>query len=751
MFFLLIGLIILLCNLGRSWKSYCSNDECLRSAANLKYSMDLSVDPCEDFYHFTCGHWSEEHPNHGWYTSFSSFAAVNERITVSSYNFLIAEDDNDTLPVVQSRMLYQSCLDQESADELGFTTIYEYLEQVGLPRIPHLFSALSDEEKMNFKFDWLTVEADIKKTFSKDIFIGFIVDVNIYNVSENVMIIGSPGNQCPLPSPFLNIQDKNDYELIKEQTAEGNNGKIELKDKIRKKVVKYVITEMMKNSTSDIPSEELLDQAAFVINNITNTIDELSDNFTSNGEAANKYTFHGLQEEIDKFTMENTNKKMPDFLQKYIGRIFENIENVTIDFNEDIMYIQDGEKPYIFHIMSFLLDTSDIYIELYMWWSTVLSMIINTTTDVVEYITKETEVLYVSSHTNSRSKSVECVELVNTFMGMAVTYGIADRAFANKSGLHVRHMLDDIRESFKSSVEGITWMDEETKKATLDKSENMYSFIGYPSWLFEDGKIEKYYEGLVINETTFLQNLMKLVEREMPKHLSKLRLVNKKEFIVNPTEVNAYNYFADNSIIVPLAFLTYPLYHLGLEVLNYGSIGTVLGHELTHGFDNKGRKHDIQGNYKQWWSNATIETFERKTECFVKQYDNITIEGAEGQVSGERTLGENIADNGGLNHAYRAYKNYMKRSGCEPSLPGFENYTHDQLFFIAFGSIWCENASTKDIEEQLESDAHCPNPIRVNMGVSNSKDFAKAFHCKVGSKMNPEKNARYGENVNIIE
>lgn len=271
----------------------------------------------------------------------------------------------------------------------------------------------------------------------------------------------------------------------------------------------------------------------------------------------------------------------------------------------------------------------------------------------------------------------------------------------------------------------------------MKKTKSMYSFIGYPDWLFKKGKLEEHYGEVEIDSTNFLQNMLNLVKSAVPKNLLSLRKTNKKEFSVDPIVVNAFNSFYENSIYVPLGILTFPMYHLGLEFLNYGAIGSVLGHELIHGFDNLGRKHDKYGNYKQWWSEKTIKTFENKTECFIQQYSNVTVDGTDDHISGTKTLGENIADNGGLNQAFAAYKRFRRKNGRELNLPGFKNYTHEQLFFIAFGSIWCETISSAELENQLESDEHSPNSVRVNLAVSNSPDFARSFNCPAGSKMNP--------------
>ncbi|KAF7277204.1 hypothetical protein GWI33_009257 [Rhynchophorus ferrugineus] len=125
------------------------------------------------------------------------------------------------------------------------------------------------------------------------------------------------------------------------------------------------------------------------------------------------------------------------------------------------------------------------------------------------------------------------------------------------------------------------------------------------------------------------------------------------------------------------------------------------------------------------------------TKCFVNQYDNYTIDGVRGHVKGKVTLGENLADNGGLNQAYTAYQSYKQRNGAEGKLPGFETYNDEQMFFIAYGSIWCETATVRDIEDQLEYDEHAPNYVRVIGTLQNSPEFSKAFQCPKNTPMNP--------------
>lgn len=757
---LLIGLLIILVLHSKS-TSYkiCTTNECLRSAANLKYSIDFSVDPCDNFYEFCCGKWSKEHPNHGWYSSFSTFTTVTEKIVIESLDILDNEvEDDEPKSVSQAKWFYQSCLNTDEIDSLGLTPLYEYIKMVNLPVIPNFFNKTLDVK--TFQFDWAKVEAKMKIVLAMDSFIGFTVQPNIFRRNENVIYLGVLYQSCPLPSPLKKkyvrarkpwkriLTGKRPFSTLsiddvdEDYTNNDDDEKLkEVKMKIRSNIIKYVIKEIMKNNSRTEPEPAELQRAADVINSISYYMDDLTANYSlpegDGGEDETRnVTFKHLQDLTDK----NVKTKLPDFWMNYVSYIFKDT-NITINATSDCLFITDTEIAYLWHVLQYVSSQPAVDIELYLWWSTIYAMIINTSSEITEYIEHQAASYRGSTSDESvyvRSRSLDCCELVNQYMGWAVSYAVADKTFANRTKPKVEKMINDIKDSFVEHVHGLSWMDDPTKEVTLEKSEEMRSFVGYPDWLFKEGALDKKYPGLDINSTTYLRNMINTILLYTTETLSSLREPNPRDWSSEAITVNAYNSFMDNAINVPMAILNYPLYDLGLEVLNYGSIGSILGHELTHGFDNTGRKHDKYGNYVQWWSNKTIETFENMTQCFIKQYDNFTIDGIDGHIKGKVTLGENLADNGGLHQAYTAYTRYRKQHGREPKLPGFEVYSSDQLFFIAYGSIWCETSTLEDLKSQLEYDEHCPNAIRVIGTLQNSEEFSKAFKCPKNSFMNPD-------------
>lgn len=211
----------------------------------------------------------------------------------------------------------------------------------------------------------------------------------------------------------------------------------------------------------------------------------------------------------------------------------------------------------------------------------------------------------------------------------------------------------------------------------------------------------------------------------------------------------------------PAGILQYKFFNANRpKYLNYGAIGSVVGHEITHGFDDIGRQFDVNGNLVEWWDEKTREQFLVKAQCIIEQYGNFTepktklkvsrnaSDGMNGrnltdgdsfflQLNGKNTQGENIADNGGIKEAYQAYKRWALRNPDEGTLPGL-NYTVDQLLFIASGQMWCAKARDQYTNLKITTDSHSPNQFRVNGPLANLEAFATVFNCPLGSPMNPE-------------
>ncbi|KAJ8915864.1 hypothetical protein NQ315_015475 [Exocentrus adspersus] len=397
----------------------CTSDECLRTATNLKYSIDFTADPCSNFYQYTCGKWPEEHPNHGWWSSFSSFTTISERVAISSLTALASKPSSDDEPksLQKSRDFYKSCMDIDPLDRLGLTAMYKYITRAKLPVVPSLFT-LADTEKDTFSFDWVKSETLIKQIFMMDVFIGFVIDANIYNGSENVIYIGQLYQKCPLPSP---IKQKMTYRL---------RSGTEYQELIRERqsnTIKYIIKEIITNTTSVQPVEDVLNEAANIILDMADYIEELNMNYTNPDETEEdtfSMTFSDIQSQTDIFLEERES----NFWMSYFENLFTGT-NITIDPETDLLYTTQLDVQYLLRILKYILESSKIHVELYMWWTIVYAMIINTSSDMVEYINKQLVYHDTENAVIARSRSLECALLVNNYMGFAVSYVLADEAF----------------------------------------------------------------------------------------------------------------------------------------------------------------------------------------------------------------------------------------------------------------------------------------------------------------------------------
>ncbi|CAF3395393.1 unnamed protein product [Rotaria sp. Silwood1] len=311
-------------------------------------------------------------------------------------------------------------------------------------------------------------------------------------------------------------------------------------------------------------------------------------------------------------------------------------------------------------------------------------------------------------------------------------FGERDRHTANE-------IITNIRQMFDENLHKLEWIDEQSKIEAKKKLKKISEKVGYPDFINNKTKLNERYAGYSMIENEYFNNGIKVLERERRRSLLKFRQkVDLTDWSMTPRTVNAYYTPSANEIVFPAGILQPPFFHKDLPIsVNYGAIGTVIGHEITHGFDDQGREYDSDGNMRSWWTKLAMDKFEERTKCFVQQYSGYILDGQ--NENGQRTLSENIADNGGLKLSFLAYQKHKQRtltSGNNLRLPGLP-YNNDQLFYIAFAHSWCNLETSNAMHYDLINDPHSPARSRIIGTIANSLEFAQVFSCQSKTNMNP--------------
>jgi putative endopeptidase len=289
----------------------------------------------------------------------------------------------------------------------------------------------------------------------------------------------------------------------------------------------------------------------------------------------------------------------------------------------------------------------------------------------------------------------------------------------------VGEIVADLFRAYAARIKNLDWMSDATKKKALKKLHQMNRKLGYPDkW--------KTYKGLVIRDDDYAGNVMRVSAYEHRRALRRLaKPVDHKEWFMSPQTVNAYCSFGLNDIVFPAAILQHPFFHLTADdAFNYGAIGSVIGHEITHGFDDQGCKFDGKGNRETWWTKSDSTRFANKAKRLVKEFDAYEV--APGMhVNGKLTLGENIADLGGISIAFDAYQLRLKETGRMDK----GGFTPEQRFFLGYATTEREQERPEYRKTMVMTDPHSPSRFRVNGPLSNLPEFYEAFGVKKGDKL----------------
>ncbi|KAJ9588255.1 hypothetical protein L9F63_018419, partial [Diploptera punctata] len=400
------------------------------------------------------------------------------------------------------------------------------------------------------------------------------------------------------------------------------------------------------------------------------------------------------------------------------------------------------EIEYLSELISLLDNTSPRVIANYIHWRIVKSFSRDLTWKMRELAFQFEKVYSGTKEDIPRWR--ECVYFTTGSLSFAVGYSYLWKVEL-RNVCKALTMVENIRNQFISSINDLEWMDVATQKVAQEKAEAMRELIGYPDWFSNMTALEEYYKGVKVGKN-HLENVASLKTLKIRRMLSKLRLPTyRSEWNTSPDVVNAYYNPQTNSIIFPAGILQQPFFSKRRpEALNYGSVGVVIGHEITHGFDDMGRMSDKYGNLAQWWSEETIDTYLKKAHCFIEQYGMYRIPELDEllhikvTMNGVTTQGENMADNGGLRQAFYAYRKFVEQNGPDKRLPGLEQFSPEQLFFLGFATVWCESATKESLLHEVLTDPHSPQRLRVKGTLANSREFAQVWNCPTGSAMNPE-------------
>jgi endothelin-converting enzyme/putative endopeptidase len=318
-----------------------------------------------------------------------------------------------------------------------------------------------------------------------------------------------------------------------------------------------------------------------------------------------------------------------------------------------------------------------------------------------------------------------CVRFEDRALGEAVGQAYVARYFGGDAKQRALKMVLSIESAMDRDIRQLPWMSEATKQQALDKLKLVVNKVGYPdTW--------RDYSGLMIVRGDALGNGERSNSFEFRRQLAKIgKPLVRGEWYLTPPSVNA-NYNAQmNDINFPAGVLQPPLFDPQADdAANFGQTGSTIGHELTHGFDDEGRQFDGQGNLRDWWSAADTEEFEQRTACISKQYSSYTVVD-DVKVNGDLTLGENVADLGGLLLAYSAWQEAVRGT----KLHSIDDLTPAQRFFVAYAQGWCSNQRPELERMRAATDPHAPERYRTNGVVSNLPEFQKAFSCKPDAPM----------------
>ena len=648
--------------------------------------VDKSLNPCDDFYKYSCNKWMAANPipaDQVYWTTGSNLQLWNENLLRETME-AESKDDPKRTPVQQKIGDYwAACMDVSGIETAGLKPLQPQLDRIATLKSKTDITLEIAHLHRSFPGAW---EQSDNQTNAP--FFGFTGQQDYDNASEVVAQIDQGGLSLPSRDYYIKTDAKS----------------LETLTKFRAHVQKMF-------ELAGEPEAQAASDAGIVLE---------------------------LETDLAKAQMDNVKRRDPKNINNKMTLAQVQALTPVIDWN---VYLKAVNAPasdhYIVTSPDFFRAENKLLEEhpLDQWKTYIRWQVIHKAAPLMTKALVD-ENFNFFSHTlagqeENQPRWRRCVHNADRDLGEALGQAYVDRAFPPESRARTLEMVHDIEHAMQNDIESVSWMTPATKEQAIIKLKGIEDKIGYPThW--------RDYSTVKITRDNYLGNVEDATVFEFERWVNKIgKPVDRSEWTMTPPTINAYYDPQLNTINFPAGILQPPFFDPGKDdAVNFGAIGMVIGHELTHGFDDQGRKFDAQGNLRDWWTAEDAKEYEERGKCISDEYTQEVPEAGPGvKQNGLLTQGEDTADNGGLHLALSALEDQLKKEGKSLDDKGPDGWTYRQRFFLGYAFSWCSNVRPEIARMLVTTDPHSLPIFRIDNVVSNMPDFADAFDCKAGQKM----------------
>ncbi|KAF9933256.1 hypothetical protein FBU30_006024 [Linnemannia zychae] len=708
-------------------KEICTSPQCVITAASILSDMDPTADPCQDFSKFTCGGFEDTHeiPSDG--ASIGPFDILNS--SNRRVLRLILDPSLGKSPkaapgdvaaernIKKIQDLFASCMDEATILKVGRKPLVDELQ-----KLIKAFPASDSPASKNTLSKMLALMS--KLAYRSQGLVSAQVGSDINNPLVNTLYINEDG------LPLGSAEDYKNAPLVQLY-----------RDTVAAMLQTMLGEEDVANRARPLTPKDIKKEWADAAKELVDFEIQLAGIATPADDLINPSKFN------NPLTLEKLQALTPSIIDwsTYLKEVLPSGTKYSGTF-------MVSSSPYLTKLNALIKKIPSKTLQRYFIWITINNFYGSLAKPYTHPLDDMNSALSGISNSVKKDRWKTCVSVVNGNLGQVAGHYFIEQTFKGNSRKEVIAIVNNVLDSYSKSFPTLNWLDKTTRAGAMKKLKAIVQTMGYSTSqpdVASSKSLDEYYKKFVVAPNDFFGNLLRSSAFAGADNLRYLSLpVDKQTMFMVPATVNAYYDPSANTINFPAGILQLPFFNVeNPEYVNYGGMGVIGGHEIGHAFDNNGRHFDEIGRLKNWWTDATSKAFDEKAQCFVNQYGNFTVEGPGGKLlnlDGQLTLGENLADNGGIKMAFRIWQS---RAKADPKgkkyknykLPGLDKYTHEQLFFISYGRLWCQKMRPEVLAQNVRSNPHSPAKWRINGVAQNSPDFAKAFKCKAGTPMNPRK------------